>query len=579
MDAIVAEGLHKRYGTIQALDGVSFAVREGEVFGLLGPNGAGKSTTVRVLTTLTRPDSGRAVVSGEDVVRHPNRVRRTIGYVAQDSGVDWEATGRENLLLQGRIHSMAGAPLRARVDELLELVGLHDAADRIARGYSGGMKRRLDVAIGLVHRPRVLFLDEPTTGLDPEARAAMWVEVERLAAHESLTILLTTHYLEEADRLAERVAIVSRGKIVVEGTPEALKAGLQGESVTVELAETDGRAASAADVVRALEGANEVLCRGPVRARTRTEWRPRDPCDPVGAGRARLPGRRRHDGTPVARRRLSSLHGTRLPGRGRGGVDEMTQTLRHTGWMVVRQVRNLMREPIWIALMVIQPMIWLVLYGQLYSKVPAVRGGAVSYIEFLTPGVVCMNAFFGGTWAGMAMINDLDRHVVDRFLAAPASRLAIVLSQVVRAGITAILQALILLLVATALGVRVHGGVLGWLVVLIASALLATVFAGFSNGVALLLRREASMIATANFVGLPLMFLSSILLSAAVMPGWIQSVSRFNPVNWGVHAARASVLGEGHWGRSGVYLLLLLAATAVTTGFATWTFRSYQRAI
>jgi ABC-2 type transport system ATP-binding protein len=258
VDAIVVEELRKRYKDVQALDGVSFAVRDGEVFGLLGPNGAGKSTTVRTLATLTQADSGRAIVAGEDVMRHPNRVRRAIGYVSQDSGVDWEATGRENLMLQGRIHRMAGAPLRARVDELLELVGLREAADRSARGYSGGMKRRLDIALGLVHRPRILFLDEPTTGLDPEARAAMWVEVERLAEQESLTILLTTHYLEEADRLAERVAIVSRGKIVVEGKPSELKANLRGELVTVELADVDGRMAEAVGVVRELNGASDV---------------------------------------------------------------------------------------------------------------------------------------------------------------------------------------------------------------------------------------------------------------------------------------------------------------------------------
>jgi ABC-2 type transport system ATP-binding protein len=262
MDAIVVEDLRKRYKTVQALDGVSFAVKEGEVFGLLGPNGAGKSTTVRSLATLTRPDSGRAFVAGEDVIRHPNRVRRKIGYVAQDSGVDWEATGRENLLLQGRIHGMAGAPLRSRVDELLELVGLRDAADRIASKYSGGMKRRLDIATGLVHRPSVLFLDEPTTGLDPEARAAMWIEVERLAAQESLTILLTTHYLEEADRLAERVAIVSRGTVVVEGRPAELKANLRGELVTVELAETNGSIDTALEVLGRVDGATEVAGEG-----------------------------------------------------------------------------------------------------------------------------------------------------------------------------------------------------------------------------------------------------------------------------------------------------------------------------
>jgi ABC-2 type transport system permease protein len=255
------------------------------------------------------------------------------------------------------------------------------------------------------------------------------------------------------------------------------------------------------------------------------------------------------------------------------------QTVRQTGWMVVRQGRNLMREPIWIAMMIIQPLLWLLLYGQLFSKVAPLHAGASSYIEFLTPGIICMNAFFGGSWSGMAMISDLDRHVIDRFLAAPASRLAIILSQVVRAGVTAVLQAIILLSIGYLLGVRMHGGVLGFIVVFAAAFLLASVFAGFSHGVALLLRREASMIATANFVSLPLMFLSSILIGAALMPGWIREVSRFNPVNWGVQAARNAVVYDGPWGETGVYLLLLLAATAATSAFATWSFRAYQRSI
>jgi ABC-2 type transport system ATP-binding protein len=235
VDAIAVDGLRKRYGDVQALDGVSFRVREGEVFGLLGPNGAGKSTTVRVLVTLTRADEGTATVNGKDVVEDTNAVRRAIGYVPQDSGVDQFGTGRENLTLQGRVQGMSGADLRSRVAELLELVGISDAADRIVKNYSGGMRRRLDIALGLVHRPRVLFLDEPTTGLDPEARVAMWEEVTRLAQAEALTILLTTHYLEEADQLAHRLAIVSQGKIVVEGTPAQLKAGLSGDAVHVEL--------------------------------------------------------------------------------------------------------------------------------------------------------------------------------------------------------------------------------------------------------------------------------------------------------------------------------------------------------
>jgi ABC-2 type transport system ATP-binding protein len=260
VDAIVAEGLEKRYGEVQALDGVSFRVRSGEVFGLLGPNGAGKSTTVKVLTTLTTPDRGRAEVAGHDVVRDPNAVRRSIGYVPQSSGIDRDATGRENLMLQGRVQGMSGARLRDRVQHLLELLGIAEAADRVVRGYSGGMKRRLDVGLGLVHGPQVLFLDEPTTGLDPEARAAMWEELAVLAREELLTILLTTHYLEEADVLTDRLAIVSRGRIVVEGTAEELKERLQGEAVVVELA--DGAVDDAVAAVRALEEVREVSADG-----------------------------------------------------------------------------------------------------------------------------------------------------------------------------------------------------------------------------------------------------------------------------------------------------------------------------
>jgi ABC-2 type transport system ATP-binding protein len=260
VDAIVVDEVQKHYGRVRALEGVTFAVRAGEVFGLLGPNGAGKSTTVKVLATLTQPNAGRAEVAGHDVVRDPNAVRRAIGYVPQSSGVDRDATGRENLMLQGRVQGMGGRVLEARVDELLELLGLADAADRVVRGYSGGMKRRLDVGLGLVHRPQVLFLDEPTTGLDPEARASMWGELERLAEGESLTILLTTHYMEEADELANRLAIVSRGRVVVEGTPEQLKQSLRGEAVEVELA--DGRAAEAEAVVVALEGVLEASTDG-----------------------------------------------------------------------------------------------------------------------------------------------------------------------------------------------------------------------------------------------------------------------------------------------------------------------------
>jgi ABC-2 type transport system ATP-binding protein len=241
--AVRAHQLVKTYpGDVTALRGMDVTVEQGTVFGLLGPNGAGKSTTVKILTTLARPDSGTATVAGHDVLRHPDRVRRAIGVVAQSSGADPVATGQENLRLQGRLYGLGGAALDRRVAELLDRFRLADAAKRPVKGYSGGMRRRLDVALGLVHRPEVLFLDEPTTGLDPEARTAMWDAIDRLAGEEGLTILLTTHYLDEADRLAERVAIVDRGRVVVEGTPDSLKGELRGDAVHLELREPVGEA-------------------------------------------------------------------------------------------------------------------------------------------------------------------------------------------------------------------------------------------------------------------------------------------------------------------------------------------------
>jgi len=235
--AIEARDLVKTYPKdIRALDGLSFAVPAGTVFALLGPNGAGKSTTVKILTTLAQADSGTAIVAGLDVRAKPAQVRHAIGVVAQRSGADPVATGRENVLLSGRIQGLRGRELARRADELLDRFGLADAAGRRVRTYSGGMQRRLDVAMGLVHRPTVLFLDEPTAGLDPESRSAMWEEIGRLSAAEGLTILLTTHYLEEADRLASQLAIVDRGRIVAEGTPDELKGELHGDAVHLELA-------------------------------------------------------------------------------------------------------------------------------------------------------------------------------------------------------------------------------------------------------------------------------------------------------------------------------------------------------
>jgi ABC-2 type transport system ATP-binding protein len=261
-NAIDVRDLKKTYsGGVEALKGLTFDVRQGEIFGLLGPNGAGKSTTVRIIVTLSSATSGEVIVDGVNVSSNPQEVRRRIGYVSQNTTVDFLATGRENLRLQGQLYGHGGAELDGRVDELLRLFDLAGAAPRVTQGYSGGMKRRLDVAMGLVHRPKILVLDEPTTGLDPESRAVMWRELERLAKQDTMTILVTTHYLEEADRLCDRLAIVDGGRVVAQGTPRELKATMRGDMVQVEIA--DGHSVeAAADLLRRTEGVSNVSVEG-----------------------------------------------------------------------------------------------------------------------------------------------------------------------------------------------------------------------------------------------------------------------------------------------------------------------------
>ena len=260
--AIEATDLVKTYrGGVKALDGVNVLVDPGRIFGLLGSNGAGKSTVIRILITLTRPDRGTARVAGYDVLREPAQVREAVGVVGQKHGADPDATGWENLMLQGHMHGLSGRSLRGRASELLDRFGLSSSARRVVRGYSGGMQRRLDIAMGLVHRPAVLFLDEPTTGLDPEMRTGLWQEITRLNSEEKLTIVLTTHYLEEADRLADRVAIIDQGKVIAEGSPEELKSGIRGDSIHVELAEPWAEGAIIPALTR-VEGCDDVAVTG-----------------------------------------------------------------------------------------------------------------------------------------------------------------------------------------------------------------------------------------------------------------------------------------------------------------------------
>jgi ABC-2 type transport system ATP-binding protein len=244
--AIEARGLIREFKKgPRAVDGIDLHVAPGEIYGFLGPNGAGKSTTVHMLTTLLPPTAGTATVAGYDVVREGPKVRSAIGAALQEAALDPLLTARDHLRLQTALHGIGGEERRRRSDELLSRVGLTQAADRKVRTYSGGMKRRLDLALALVHRPRILFLDEPTTGLDPQSRTALWEEVARLARHDGVTVFLTTQYLEEADVLADRVAIIDHGRIVAEGSPAELKAEIGRPTIEVVPENPDERATTA----------------------------------------------------------------------------------------------------------------------------------------------------------------------------------------------------------------------------------------------------------------------------------------------------------------------------------------------
>lgn len=234
---------------VEAVRGLNLSIEKGEIFGFLGPNGAGKTTTLRILATLLSPDKGRVSIAGYDLARQPGRVRERIGYVGQNGGADVMASGRENLLLQARAYGLSRGQARARAQELIEQLELTAFADRPARSYSGGQRRRLDLALGIVHRPALLFLDEPSTGLDPQSRARLWEEVRTLHS-AGTTVFLTTHYLDEADNLCDRLAIIDGGKIVAEGTPEQLKEQIAGDVVTLTLRDSAGQFARAQTLLR-----------------------------------------------------------------------------------------------------------------------------------------------------------------------------------------------------------------------------------------------------------------------------------------------------------------------------------------
>jgi ABC-2 type transport system ATP-binding protein len=604
--AVHVEGVTKRFGATIALAGVDLDVAEGTVFGLLGPNGAGKTTLVRVLATLLTPDAGRAEVFGHDVVHEAATVRQLLGLTGQFAAVDEILTGRENLQMFGRLFDLTPDEARRRTGELLERFELTDAADRPARTYSGGMRRRLDLASSLLTRPRILFLDEPTTGLDPRSRNEIWAIVRELV-REGTTLLLTTQYLEEADQLADRIAVIDHGRVIAQGTGNELKDRVGGQILEVELTSAARRdeALSALagvgcgdpepgerldqltlpaprDGLELIEDAASALRRAGIGVSDLGLRRPTlddvflqltgAPPSEDGAGPEASAGPRRAlatTGTTVALdggvRRFPAVHRPSLQGLRSAVTDARIVTGRN--------LRHFIRQPQLLVFSTIQPIMFVLLFAYVFGG--AVRGSlhGVKYIDFLLPGIFVQSVAFRATQTAVGLSEDLERGVVDRFRSMPMTRSAVLIGRTVADLVRNVLIIGLMIVVGYLIGFRFHAGLLQALAsVAIVSAFgfaLSWIFAFVALTV-----RGAEAAQSAGFVVIfPLVFASSVFVPVSSMPDWLQAFAKVSPVTLTANTARSYALQGGVPSSLGGAAAWIAGLLAVFIPLCVWRYR------
>jgi ABC-2 type transport system ATP-binding protein len=569
--AVRAEGVVKRFGATVALAGVSLGIEEGTVFGFLGPNGAGKTTLVRIFTTLLRPDAGRVDVFGRDVVLEPSAARELIGLTGQSAAVDELLTGQENLEMFGRLFHLSPSEARKRASELLDRFDLADAADRPARTYSGGMRRRLDLASSLISRPRMLFLDEPTAGLDPRSRNEIWRTVRGLV-HEGTTVLLTTQYLEEADQLADRIGVIDHGRVIAEGTADQLKDRVGGQVLELQLAR-------AGDRERARAALAAVGCGDPQpseRPDELTMAASRDGVELVTAAAAAL-GREGIATSDLALRRPTlddvfleltgnppsedgaapvPTAGTDLQARtnGAGSTVPHLPALPSAGavaraagdtWVVTRRnLRHFVRHPQLLIFSTVQPIMFVLLFTYVFGgAIEQALPGGVSYIDFLLPGIFVQSVSFRATQTAVGLAEDLERGVIDRFRSMPMARSAVLAGRTLADLVRNVLIIVLMIAVGYIIGFRFQGDLLDALAsVAVVSAFglaLSWIFAFVALTV-----RGAEAAQSAGFVAIfPLVFASSVFVPVSSMPAWLEAFAEVSPVTLTADAARAFALG------------------------------------
>jgi ABC-2 type transport system ATP-binding protein len=567
----------KRFGATTALAGLDLEVTEGTVFGLLGPNGAGKTTLVRVLATLLEPDGGRAEVFGRDVVRDAPAVREMLGLTGQFAAVDEILTGRENLIMFARLFKLSAVEARSRADELLERFDLADAADRPARTYSGGMRRRLDLASSLLTHPRILFLDEPTTGLDPRSRNEIWATVRELV-REGATLLLTTQYLEEADELADRIAVIDHGRVIAQGTGNELKDQVGGQILEVELANATDRDRARGvlagvgcgdpepserpdrltlpaprDGLELVEDAAAQLRRAQIAVSDLGLRRPTledvflqltgSTMSADGAGPAQATANRSNGDLAEPRHRSLAVPRVRLRGP---SLTELRAGISDAGVVTARNLRHFVRQPQLLIFSTIQPIMFVLLFVYVFGgAVKASLPKGVTYADFLLPGIFVQSVAFRATQTAVGLSEDLERGVVDRFRSMPMARSAVLLGRTLADLVRNVLIILLMIGVGYLVGFSFNAGVLQ----AAASVAVVTAF-GFALSwifafVALTVRGAEAAQAAGFVVIFPLVFASSVFVPVSTMPGWLQSFSRVSPVTLTANTARSYALIPG----------------------------------
>jgi ABC transporter DrrB family efflux protein len=611
--AVRVEGVVKRFGATTALAGVDLVVEEGTVFGLLGPNGAGKTTLVRVLTTLLAPDAGRAEVFGRDVVHDAAGVREVVALTGQFAAVDEILTGRENLQMFGRLFDLSPGEARQRADELLKRFDLADAADRPARTYSGGMRRRLDLASSLLTRPRVLFLDEPTTGLDPRSRNEIWSVVRELV-REGTTLLLTTQYLEEADQLAEQIAVIDHGRVIARGTGCELKDRVGGQFLEVELVSAgdrdNARAAlagigcgqpepgerlaqltlpaprdglemigeAAAALLRAEIAVSDLGLRRPTLDDVFLQLTGAPPSENgSGAGIATGDGQPDRAGAVVAAAPASGVPRPvarrQSPWR-RLSPRELRADVTDSAVVSVRNLRHFIRQPDLLIFSTIQPIMFVLLFTYVF-------GGAIShslphgvkYIDYLLPGIFIQSVTFRASQTAVGLSDDLKLGVIDRFRSMPMARSAVLVGRTAADLVRNVLIIALMIIVGYIIGFRFQAGfvqALGCVALVSAFGLaLSWIFAFIALTV-----RSAESAQTAGFVVLfPLVFASSVFVPTSTLPNWLEAIAKVSPVTLAANAARSLALHPGTPSSLGGAIAWIAGLLAVFIPLSVWRYR------